>query len=161
MLRQSATKVRHGSSFVRAMVAPLGPVPTFTEVVLSPNVHIPVDRTARGRAGEEVAALFLEHRGYRVLARNQRTPLGELDLVCLDGSEVVVVEVKARAGNEYGTALESIGPRKGARLRGSALWWLADRRFLPCRVRFDAVAVDLDGRGMPRTVLHLKDVLGG
>ena len=107
-----------------------------------------------------MAASFLSQRGYRVLAKNQRTPVGELDLVCVDGRDLVVVEVKARASNEYGSALESIGPRKGARLRGAALWWLSDQGLLPCRVRFDAVVVDLDSQGLPRTVQHLKDVLG-
>jgi putative endonuclease len=94
------------------------------------------------------------------LAKNERTPLGELDLVCADGGEVVIVEVKARGSEEFGTALEAIGPRKAARLRGAALWWLADRGMLPCAIRFDAVAVTLDGRGLPRSLRHFKDVLG-
>jgi putative endonuclease len=80
-----------------------------------------------------VAASFLIERGYRVLAKNQRTPLGELDLVCLDEGEVVVVEVKARFDDEYGSALEAIGPRKAGRLRAGAVWWLAQRASLPCR----------------------------
>jgi Holliday junction resolvase-like predicted endonuclease len=40
-----------------------------------------MNRAARGRTGEQIAASFLSERGYRVLAKNQRTPLGELDLV--------------------------------------------------------------------------------
>lgn len=107
-----------------------------------------------------MAASFLSARGYRLLARNQRTPLGELDLVCLDAGDVVVVEVKARHGDSCGSALEAIGPRKVGRLQGAALWWLADRRLLPCRVRFDAVLVELDGDGLPQTVQHLKDIVG-
>ena len=67
--------------------------------------------------GEQVAAFFLSGRGYRVVAKNQRTPVGELDLICRKRSQVVIVEVKARSGGEYGTALEAIGPRKARRLR--------------------------------------------
>jgi putative endonuclease len=95
-----------------------------------------------------------------VLAKNQRTPLGELDLICLDGSEVVVVEVKARYDDEYGSALEAIGPRKTARLRAAALWWLCERGQSPCGLRFDAVVVDLDHHGLPRTVQQIKDIIG-
>lgn len=95
-----------------------------------------------------------------MLARNQRTPLGELDLICKKGSEVVVVEVKARSGATYGTALEAIGPRKARRMRGAAAWWLSDRGWFPCGVRFDAVVVALDGQGVPCTIRHIKDVLG-
>ena len=95
-----------------------------------------------------------------MLAKNQRTPLGELDLICLDGGEVVVVEVKARYDDEYGSALESIGPRKAARLRAATLWWLCEHGQLPCRLRFDAVVVDLDHHGLPRTVQQIKDIIG-
>lgn len=107
-----------------------------------------------------MAAAFLSDRGYRVLAKNQRTPLGELDLICRNQAGVVVVEVKARSAEDYGTALEAIGPRKAARLRGAALWWLSDRGMFPCPVRFDAVVVRLDGQGLPCSLRHVKDVLG-
>ena len=118
------------------------------------------ERAARGRTGEQAAASFLEDRGYRVLAKNQRTPLGELDLVCGTASQVVVVEVKARSGDEYGSALEAIGPRKARRLRAAAMWWLCDKELMPCSVRFDAVVVALDGFGLPSSLEHVKDILG-
>lgn len=94
-----------------------------------------------------------------MLARNQRTPLGEIDLVCRTLSEVVIVEVKARSGEEYGEAIEAIGPRKARRLRAAAAWWLSDRGLFPCPIRFDAVVVVLDGQGSPRSVHHLKNIL--
>jgi putative endonuclease len=118
-----------------------------------------LNRTARGRDGEKAAALFLAQRGYRVLAANQRTPLGELDLICRTLSEVVVVEVKARSGCEYGEALEAVGPRKARRLRAAAAWWLSERGLFPCPVRFDVVVVRMDREGTPRSVQHLRNVL--
>ena len=124
------------------------------------DARTPLDHLARGRTGEQVAAAFLSQRGYRVLAKNQRTPLGELDLICRYRSEVVVVEVKARCADDYGTALEAIGPRKAGRLRGAALWWLSTRGMFPCPIRFDAVVVRLDGQGLPCSLRHVKDVLG-
>ena len=127
---------------------------------MSPDAHARSDRTARGRVGEQVAAFFLSGRGYRVVAKNQRTPVGELDLICRKRSQVVIVEVKARCGAEYGTALEAIGPRKARRLRAAALWWLSERGQLPCAIRFDAVAVLLDSQGLPCSLHHVKDVLG-
>lgn len=123
------------------------------------DTHASVDRVARGRVGEQVAAAFLSARGYRVLAKNQRTPLGELDLICRHRADVVVVEVKSRCTDDYGTALEAIGPRKAARLRGAALWWLSTREMFPCPVRFDAVVVRLDGQGLPCSLRHIRDVL--
>jgi putative endonuclease len=118
------------------------------------------DRFVKGRTGEQVAASFLSERGYRVLAKNQRTPVGELDLICRAKAQVVIVEVKARAGDEYGTGLEAIGPRKARRLRAAAMWWLSEQGLLPCGLRFDAVVVALDGFGLPRSLEHFKDILG-
>jgi putative endonuclease len=119
-----------------------------------------MERAVRGRTGEQLAATFLAERGYRVMAKNQHTPLGELDLVCRDSGQVVVVEVKARSGDGYGSALEAIGPRKARRLRAAAIWWLSDKGLLPCSLRFDAVLVALDGFGLPCTLQHIKDILG-
>ena len=124
------------------------------------NDGVGLERVVRGRTGEQVAASFLVDRGYRVLAKNQRTPLGELDLVCRTEAQVVVVEVKARSGDQYGSALEAIGPRKARRLRAAAMWWLSEQGLLPCTLRFDAVLVALDGFGLPCSLEHIKDVLG-
>ena len=124
------------------------------------DVTTGLERVVRGRTGEQVAASFLTERGYRVLAKNQRTPLGELDLVCRNSSQIVVVEVKARSSDGYGSALEAIGPRKARRLRAAAIWWLSDRGLLPCSVRFDAVVVALDGCGLPCSREHVMVILG-
>jgi putative endonuclease len=116
--------------------------------------------TAKGHAAEGAAAAFVSRRGWTVLARNHRTPAGELDLVCADGSVVVVVEVKARSGDLFGGALESIGPRKQRRLRASAAWWMASYGWAGHSLRFDAIEVSLDAEGQPRSLALLPDVLG-
>jgi putative endonuclease len=115
---------------------------------------------SRGRTGEGTAATYLAGKGYAILGANQRTPVGELDLVCRRGRLIVVVEVKARGSEEYGSALEAIGPRKARRMRAAALWWLADKGLLPCQTRFDAVLVMLDASGAPRTLQHVEDIMG-
>ncbi|MFD2772486.1 YraN family protein [Cellulomonas phragmiteti] len=60
-------------------------------------------KDAVGRYGEDVAAAFVARAGWTVLARNWRCPEGELDIVALDGDEVVAVEVKTRRSTTYGT----------------------------------------------------------
>jgi putative endonuclease len=115
---------------------------------------------ARGRAAEDVAAGYLEGRGWTVIARNLRTPVGELDLVCLDDHTTVVVEVKGRSGDLFGEALESIGPRKERRLRAATAWWMAENGGVRRGVRFDVIVICLDGDGGVRSLAHLRDVLG-
>jgi putative endonuclease len=113
---------------------------------------------ARRRLGEqveEIAARVLERRGARVLARNQRTTAvrGEIDLVVLDGADLVFVEVKARTeGAMCGPerAALAVTRRKQLKLRSLARAWLADRsgRLPPYRgLRFDVVGVTVDGGG--------------
>lgn len=114
----------------------------------------------RGRMAEEVTADYLEGRGWKVLARNQRTPLGEMDLVCEDGPVLVIVEVKARSGHTFGEPLESVGPRKERRLRAAAGWWLAEHGGCRHGVRFDVVVVELRADGELRSLAHLADIFG-
>lgn len=66
----------------------------------------------KGRSGEDAAAAFLTASGYRVLGRNVRVPGGEIDAVCLDGTTLVVVEVKRRDSSSFGSALAAVDARK-------------------------------------------------
>jgi putative endonuclease len=97
--------------------------------------------SAKGRAGEELAATFLAGHGYRVLARNVRLPGGEIDAVCLDGSTLVIVEVKRRDTSRFGPALAAVDGRKRATLRRIAADY-AQIVAPSAKIRFDVVAVD-------------------
>ena len=101
-----------------------------------------VSRTALGREGEEVASRFLEGAGYRIIARNVRFRLGELDIVAADQDCVVFVEVKTRTGTGYGTAAEAVTPAKQRQLVKLASVYLAGTgtEGRPCR--FDVVTVE-------------------
>lgn len=92
----------------------------------------------KGRWAEDAALAYLQARGYRLVARNKRTPYGEIDLWLEQGGVPVFVEVKQRASDRYGTPLESIRPWKLERMRKSALFLLGRE---DVRVRFLAVLV--------------------
>jgi putative endonuclease len=112
----------------------------------------------RGRRSELVAALFLMAKGYRLLARRFRTPVGEIDLIMRRGRTIVFVEVKQRPSE--GEGLEAVGTKSRRRIARAADYWLAgkpaaaglDRRFdivvaLPNRLPRHLVgAFDVEGR---------------
>lgn len=102
-------------------------------------------RQARGRFGEGLVARWYERQGYRVLARNWRCPVGEVDLVLGRDVTVVFCEVKARRTDTFGPPSLAVGYDKQRRLRRLAAIWLAgeaDRtRFGPLEVRFDVAEV--------------------
>lgn len=78
-----------------------------------------------GLIAETLAALLLLAKGFRLLARRFKTPLGEIDLIAKRGRLVVFVEVKARPTRAQ--ALESVGPAAERRIIGAADLWLAQR----------------------------------
>jgi putative endonuclease len=111
-----------------------------------------------GRYGEDVAAAHVERRGWQVLDRNWRTTGGELDLVALDGDELVVVEVKTRRSVAYGFPAEAVTAPKLARIRRLAAAWLEAHETHPRSVRVDVIAVLVPPRGRPQ-VEHLVGVV--
>jgi len=98
--------------------------------------------TARGRAGEEAAARFLETKGYRIIARNVRFRTGEIDLIADENGVLVFVEVKTRSGSDFGTAAEAVTGRKQQQLVRLASLFLAQSGSLARPCRFDVVAVE-------------------
>lgn len=95
----------------------------------------------KGRAGEELAAAFLEQAGYRVVRRNLRLPGGEIDLVCRDRETIVFVEVKVRTTGRFGSALSAVDAAKRETLRRLAADFV--QIVAPnAHFRFDVVAVD-------------------
>ncbi len=109
-----------------------------------------------GRQGEQVAVDYLTERGYRVIDRNWRCRLGELDIVALDGRELVVVEVKARRSRAFGDPLEGVTDAKLTRLCVLAgAWRRAHPRIRSASSRIDLVGVLLPKHGYP-SVDHLQ-----
>ena len=99
------------------------------------------NNAAKGRDAEDRAAAFLADCGYRVLARNLRVRGGEIDALCWDGGTLVIVEVKRRDTNGFGSALGAVGARKRATLRRIAAEY-AQVVAPAAPVRFDVVALD-------------------
>jgi putative endonuclease len=120
-------------------------------------------RQRLGRAAEELVARDLERRGMRVLARNVRVAevRGEIDLVALDGSLLVFVEVKSlRASSVAGPERPAlaVGPRKRRKLRSLALAWLREHAgSVPAHtaLRFDVVGLRLDPAGRATEWEHI------
>jgi putative endonuclease len=95
----------------------------------------------RGRRAEWLAALFLNLKGYQILARRLKTPLGEIDLLARRGATLAIIEVKQRG--DYQQAAYAITPRQQERLKNAARFVLAQRPELSNHsIRFDALLVN-------------------
>jgi len=92
-----------------------------------------------GQEGESAAEQYLRNKGYRILARNVRSSVGELDLVAEDGQVLVFVEVKARRTDAFGGAIHAVHQRKQAKLIQLAAQYLARHHLKDRPCRFDVV----------------------
>lgn len=98
-------------------------------------------RAEVGRRGEAAAELRYVARGYRVVARNWRCPVGELDLVFARGRTLVICEVKTRRGARFGGGYEAVDGRKRRKLRALAEVFLQRTGAGTLSVRFDVASV--------------------
>lgn len=102
------------------------------------------EHNERGRRGEEIAALYLQDRGYCIRERNWRSGKLELDLVAEKDGELVFVEVKTRHDELYGDPADAVDRRKRRHIVLAADAYVCQQECdLP--VRFDVVSVVYDG----------------
>ncbi|NTV37422.1 MAG: YraN family protein [Anaerolineaceae bacterium] len=94
-----------------------------------------------GSWGEAEAARYLEAKGMCILARNTRTPYGEIDLVGQMNGFIVMIEVKTRQNEAYGMPEESITPLKKQHMVNSAMHFLQEHPELGEDWRVDVVAI--------------------
>ena len=116
-----------------------------------------MNRAGAYRAGlraEAAAAWMLRLRGWRILARRFRTPVGEIDIIAQRGAVIAFVEVKRRRARR--DAMEALRPAQRERMIRAARWWQTSHSFAQEAVlRFDLVTVN---RWMwPR---HMPDIFG-
>lgn len=96
-----------------------------------------------GRTAEQVAATFLEERGYEILDRNfTYKKVGEIDIVARSSFGLVFVEVRSRYSHRYGSPEASLTPSKLRGVRRTAEAWMVQRKCYGMPCRFDVIAID-------------------
>jgi putative endonuclease len=105
-----------------------------------PRVH---QRRELGKAGEKAAAELLVRRGYEVVGAGFTARRGEIDLLCRRGDDLVIVEVKTRTTDAFGTPLEAVGGRKRKALLAAAAEYRALAGWRG-RIRFAVVGLTGD-----------------
>jgi putative endonuclease len=119
--------------------------------------RLPIDRRAafeRGLSAESRAAMLLVAKGYRIVARRWRSPVGEIDIVARRRNLLVFVEVKARDRED--DAAEAVTPRQQRRLIAAAEAWLAvNPGDVTRNIRFDVVLVA--PKRLPKHLLNAFD----
>jgi putative endonuclease len=101
------------------------------------------ERIRTGKKGEDIAVAYLKGKGYRIIERNYKCPLGEIDIVAKDGGAIVFVEVKSRKSEEFGDPQLAVGLEKQKKISKISLTHLKEKHLYPCNARFDVVAIKM------------------
>ncbi len=114
-------------------------------------------RIERGIEGEDIAVRALKKARYKIVERNYRTPVGEIDVIAWDKKCLAFVEVRTRGSVEFGLPQETVVAGKRKKLCNAARWYLQRKRIDDSECRFDVVAVIIEeGQTKPRVEI-LKD----
>ena len=114
-------------------------------------------RQELGHRGEAEALHFLETRGYTLIAKNYRSPYGEIDLIVRDPRRqhmLVVVEVRTNSDPRFGDPLESVNSHKQRQVAKTAQYYVVTRGLEQSEVRFDVIGIRWD-RGQAR-INHIQ-----
>ncbi|MBP8954429.1 MAG: YraN family protein [Armatimonadetes bacterium] len=134
------------------------------ELLLAPSERrrIPSaeSRSRDGAAAEDLAAVYLALRGYRILCRHRVNSLGELDIVARKGRTLVLVEVRSRRAGSPVSARNTLTAAKRRRLAGCAELFRREHGLVALPWRIDLLAVEFPAKGMPRVAEHLVDCIG-
>ena len=109
-----------------------------------------------GRWGEDLAAAFLEEKGYAIVERDWKSGHHDLDIVAMDGSTLVIVEVKTRRNRLYGNPEEAIDYRKRRSLLSAINHYTKSHRIYS-NVRFDIISI-VGNIGEKSEIDHIIDV---
>ena len=94
-----------------------------------------------GKNGEDIAAAFLEKKGYNILFRNYKCFFGEIDIIAKHKKTLSFIEVKTRSTKKYGLPQEAVTPAKQAKISRVALEFVQRYKMENRAARFDVVSV--------------------
>ncbi len=115
-----------------------------------------MNRSEKGKLGEDVCAWYLEKHGYTVVARNVHSRYGEIDLIAETADYICFVEVKTRKTGALVSPAEAVGFRKQQKLVLTAQQYLTTHETAK-QPRFDVFEVLLNDEGRPEKVRLIEN----
>jgi putative endonuclease len=98
-------------------------------------------RLSLGERGERVACGFLKEKGYKILERNYKCKLGEIDAIARRPGRLAFIEIKTRTSTQFGTPQEAVDLKKQEKIFKVAQWYIKEKKLEKIPVAFDVVAI--------------------
>jgi putative endonuclease len=100
-------------------------------------------KVSLGERGEMIAWGYLHRQGYKLVEKNFRCKLGEIDVIAEKKSRIVFIEVKTRSSHDFGRPEESVGILKQRKIGRLAEWYLKEKKWQKRPISFEVVAITL------------------
>lgn len=110
-----------------------------------------MNKKLKGDFGEDLAASFLEKKGYKIISRNFRGSRGEIDIIATKEGIVSFIEVKSRSNTSFGSAASSVTLKKQNSIILTANEYIAEHELFDCNFSFDVIEVNLNNN----TINHI------
>lgn len=121
------------------------------------------DKLNLGRWGENLAVSFLQAKGYHILARNVRTPFGEIDIIArqagFETDTIIFIEVKTRSSTSLGKPEISVGVRKKSHILAAVQYYMQQSYENNLDWRVDVIAIEKLYSGFPPSITHFENAL--
>jgi len=110
-----------------------------------------------GKFGEDVASKYLREKGYKIKARNYRTFLGEIDIICEYKGNIIFVEVKTRCSDKFGYPEEAINLAKQRKIIKNALCYLSKYHLWEKNCCFDVILISISNHKDIKRIKHISN----
>lgn len=115
------------------------------------------DKQQIGKSGEEIATKYLAKKGYKIMERNFRCNQGEIDIIAMDGEEIVFIEVKTRRNKNYGLASEAVNKQKKKHLIKTIKYYIYIKNLEYEFIRIDIIEIYIKSK--KAYINHIKQVI--
>lgn len=102
-----------------------------------------MDNISKGKKGEDICCKYLAEQGCEIIARNFRSPYGEIDVIAKCGDTIMFVEVKARTGNKFGSPAMAVDRKKQKKIIETAYFFITEGGISNMNYSFDVCEVFL------------------
>jgi putative endonuclease len=110
-----------------------------------------------GRKGEKEAKKYLEKLGYIIARQNFKCAYGEIDIIAIDGNDIVFIEVKTRCSKKFGEARESVNTYKRKHIKKATAFFIYKYKLENKYIKFDVIEVYK--KSEKYVINHIKNVL--
>lgn len=102
-----------------------------------------IDNRDKGKIGEELATKYLKSNGYKILERNYRSNIGEIDIISVKSNILIFVEVKSRTSTYFGYPHEAVNIRKQDKIIKTSWIYVKQKNLFDYQMRYDIIEVFL------------------